>query len=182
MHEIVIATVCPGHRHRRPIPPAFGTDHAPLVLYPVFYGWLAASSSLFLFFFYQRDCRPVSVVWRPVNQQPLHRLDAVVALALGDFADRTDRFWRRGMAMNSTVQSGESQSFLLPLVIASVALWWEPRLKFPAVFTKNVLSYSGFWGLSGNHLLASINRAAEFNVVNFFHLPLLERVVRCCER
>jgi uncharacterized membrane protein len=68
-------------------------------------------------------------------------------------------------------------SFLLPLAFASVAFWWEPLLKFPALFTKNVLSYNGFWGIWGITYWLRLTGLPEFKVVNFFHLPLLERVV-----
>jgi len=68
-------------------------------------------------------------------------------------------------------------SFLLPLTFASVALWWEPLLKFPALFAKNVLSYSGFWGIWGITYWLRLTGLPEFSVVNFFHLPLLERIV-----
>src|SRR5882724_2462846 len=68
-------------------------------------------------------------------------------------------------------------SFLLPLAFASVALWWEPLLKFPALFAKNVLSYSGFWGIWGITYLFRLTGLPEFKVINFFHLPLPERVV-----
>jgi hypothetical protein len=111
VHEIVIATVSPEHRHRRPILPAFGTDHAPfvLVLYPVFYSWLAASISLLLFFFYNvtagqfpwygaLSTSNLYTVWTPWSLWPWATL--LTGLIV---------FWRRGMAMNSTVQSGESQ-------------------------------------------------------------------------
>jgi len=63
-----------------------------LVLSPVFYGWLAASSSLFLFFFYNVTAGQLPwygalstsnlyTVWTPWSLWPR-----------GDFADRTDRF------------------------------------------------------------------------------------------
>jgi hypothetical protein len=68
-------------------------------------------------------------------------------------------------------------SFLLPFAFASVALWWEPLLKFPALFIKNVLSYSGFWGIWGITYWLRLTGLPEFKVVNLFHLPLLERIV-----
>jgi hypothetical protein len=68
-------------------------------------------------------------------------------------------------------------SFLLPLAFASVALWWEPLLKFPALFIKNVLCYSGFWGIWGLTYWLRLTGLPEFKVVDFFHLPLLERIV-----
>ena len=67
-------------------------------------------------------------------------------------------------------------SFSLLFVVTSVALWWE-ALKFPAIFAKNVLSYSGFWGIWGITYWLRLTGLPEFNVVNFFHLPLLEHVV-----
>jgi hypothetical protein len=39
--------------------------------------------------------------------------------------------------------------FLLPFVLTSVVLWWEPLLNFPTLFIKNVLSYGSFWGIWG---------------------------------
>src|SRR3984893_1578332 len=79
-----------------------------LVLSPVFYDSLAASSSLFLFFFYNvnaGDFRWYSIIsdgrhgdWAPWSLWPWATL--LIGLIV---------FWRRGMAANSTVQSGESQ-------------------------------------------------------------------------
>jgi hypothetical protein len=67
--------------------------------------------------------------------------------------------------------------FLLSFALTCVALWCEPLLKFPALFTKNVLSYSGFWGIWGITYWLRLTGLPEFKVVNFFHLPVLERVV-----
>jgi hypothetical protein len=79
-----------------------------LVLSPVFYGWLAASSSLFLFFFYNVNAGQFpwyGVIsdgrhgdWAPWSLWPWATL--LIGLVV---------FWRRGTAANSTVQSGESQ-------------------------------------------------------------------------
>jgi glycosyl transferase family 87 len=80
-----------------------------LVLSPVFYGWLAASSSLFLFFFYNvtaglfpwygaLSTSNLYTAWTPWSLWPWATL--LTGLIV---------FWRRGVAMNSTVQSGESQ-------------------------------------------------------------------------
>jgi uncharacterized membrane protein len=40
-------------------------------------------------------------------------------------------------------------SFLAPFVLASLALWSEPLLHFPALFIKNVLAYGSYWGIWG---------------------------------
>jgi uncharacterized membrane protein len=79
-----------------------------LVLSPVFYGWLAASSSLFLFFFYNVNAGEFpwySIIsdgrhgdWAPWSLWPWATL--LIGLIV---------FWRRGMAANSTAQSGEPQ-------------------------------------------------------------------------
>ena len=80
-----------------------------LVLSPVFYGWVTASSSLFLFFFYNvtagqfpwygaLSTSNLYTVWTPWSLWPWATL--LTGLIV---------FWRRGIAMNSTVQSGESQ-------------------------------------------------------------------------
>ena len=82
-----------------------------LVLSPVFYGLLAASSSLFLFFFYNvlgdewswfsanaNSSRALSAPWTPWSLCPWATL--LIGLIV---------FWRRRMAANSTGQSGEPQ-------------------------------------------------------------------------
>jgi hypothetical protein len=79
-----------------------------LVLSPVFYGWLAASSSLFLFFFYNVNAGEFpwyGIIsdgrhgdWAPWSIWPWATL--LIGLII---------FWRRGMAANSTAQSGESE-------------------------------------------------------------------------
>ena len=72
---------------------------------------------------------------------------------------------------------GIGARFLLPFALGSLLSWSEALLNFPALFIKNVLSYSGFWGIWGITYWLRLTGLPEFNVVNFFHLPLLERVV-----
>jgi len=80
-----------------------------LVLSPIFYAWLAASSSLFLFFFYNvtagglpwyfaLSTNKLNGGWTPWSIWPW----AILVIGLIGF-------WRRGMAVNSTAQSGEVQ-------------------------------------------------------------------------
>ena len=66
---------------------------------------------------------------------------------------------------------------MLPFALGLLLSWSEALLNFPALFIKNVLSYSGFWGIWGITYWLRLTGLPEFNVVNFFHLPLLERVV-----
>jgi uncharacterized membrane protein len=72
---------------------------------------------------------------------------------------------------------GSGARFLLPFALGLLLSWSEALLKFPALFSKNVLSYSGFWGIWGITYWLRLTGLPEFNVVNFFHLPLLERIV-----
>src|SRR5438309_699018 len=75
-----------------------------LVLSPVFYGWLAASSSLFLFFFYDvtagglpwyfaMSTNKLNAGWTPWSLWPWATL--LIGLIV---------FWKRGLAVNSTAQ------------------------------------------------------------------------------
>ena len=49
------------------------------------------------------------MVFRDVDQQTQRRLDAVVALALGDFADRIDRLLEKRAGREFNGAEGESQ-------------------------------------------------------------------------
>jgi len=82
-----------------------------LVLSPAFYGWLVASSSLFLFFFYNGLAGEWPWYSANANSSPavsthwtLWSFCPWATLLIGLIV-----FWRRGMATNSTAQSGESQ-------------------------------------------------------------------------
>jgi uncharacterized membrane protein len=72
---------------------------------------------------------------------------------------------------------GISARFLLLFALGLLLSWSEALFKFPALFIKNVLSYSGFWGIWGITYWLRLTGLPEFKVVNFFHLPLLERIV-----
>ncbi|MFZ3375008.1 MAG: glycosyltransferase 87 family protein [Chthoniobacterales bacterium] len=72
---------------------------------------------------------------------------------------------------------GIGARFLLPFALGLLLSWSEALSKFPALFIKNVLSYSGFWGIWGITYWLRLTGLPEFKVVNFFHLPVLERVV-----
>jgi hypothetical protein len=67
-----------------------------------------------------------------------------------------------------------SRQFVPFFALALLFLWSEALFKFPVVFTKNVLSYGGFWGLWGITYWLRLTGLPQFNVVNFFHLPFLE--------
>jgi hypothetical protein len=67
--------------------------------------------------------------------------------------------------------------FAVSFGLALLLLWSEALLRFPVPFFKNVLSYGGFWGLWGITYWLRLTGLSEFNVVNFFHLPLSETIV-----
>jgi hypothetical protein len=60
-------------------------------------------------------------------------------------------------------------SFSLPFVSASLVLWAEPLLKFPALFFKNVLSYGSFWGIWGITYWLRLTNLAMFRMEKFFY-------------
>jgi len=67
--------------------------------------------------------------------------------------------------------------FVLAFAVTLLLFWSEALLNFPAPFFKNVLSYSGFWGLWGVTYWLRLTGLSEFATVNFFHLPLSETIV-----
>ena len=68
-------------------------------------------------------------------------------------------------------------SFLFPLLVASVALWWEPLTKFPLLFAKNVLSYGSYWGIWGITYWLRLTGYPGFNWVSFMDFPWPQTVV-----
>ena len=59
-------------------------------------------------------------------------------------------------------------SFSLSFVLASLVLWAEPLLKFPALFFKNVLSYGSFWGIWGITYCLRATNLGMFRMETFF--------------
>jgi hypothetical protein len=70
-----------------------------------------------------------------------------------------------------------SWSFLIPFVVASLICSWEPLLKFPALYIKNVFSYGSYWGIWGITYWLRLTGYRSFAVVSFFDLPILESIV-----
>jgi Gpi18-like mannosyltransferase len=68
-------------------------------------------------------------------------------------------------------------SFLFPLALASVALWWEPLTKFPLLFAQNVLSYGSYWGIWGITYWLRLTGYSGFNWVSFMDFPPPQTVV-----
>ena len=54
-------------------------------------------------------------------------------------------------------------SFMIPFVLMSVVLWWEPLFNFPLLFAKNVLSYGSYWGIWGITYWLRATRLPAFN-------------------
>jgi hypothetical protein len=70
-----------------------------------------------------------------------------------------------------------SWSFLIPFVVCSLICSWEPLLRFPALFLKNVFSYGSYWGLWGITYWLRLTGYRNVAVVSFFDLPLLETII-----
>ena len=68
-------------------------------------------------------------------------------------------------------------SFLVPFLLASVALWWEPLLNFPVLFIKNVLSYGSFWGIWGITYWLRLTGLPTFSWVWFVDFSNAQTVV-----
>jgi hypothetical protein len=68
-------------------------------------------------------------------------------------------------------------AFSLPFALASLALWAEPLLKFPALFLKNVLSYGSFWGIWGITYWLRLTNLPQFSAVTFYHFPPMQSFV-----
>jgi hypothetical protein len=67
-------------------------------------------------------------------------------------------------------------SFLLPFALSSIFLWWEPLLKFPTLFIKNVLTYGSFWGLWGITYWLRLTQLRAFSMVTFYDFPRAELI------
>jgi uncharacterized membrane protein len=68
-------------------------------------------------------------------------------------------------------------AFSIPFVLASLILWSEPLLKFPALFLKNVLSYGSFWGIWGITYWLRLTNLPMFSMVTFYHFPPMQNFV-----
>jgi uncharacterized membrane protein len=68
-------------------------------------------------------------------------------------------------------------SFLLAFAFTLLVLWSQPLTKFPALFFKNVLSYSGFWGLWGITYCLKLTALPQFAKVSFYDLAPAQNLI-----
>jgi hypothetical protein len=68
-------------------------------------------------------------------------------------------------------------SFLLPFVVTSIILWWEPLVNYPTLFVKNVLSYGSFWGIWGITYWLRLTELPAFSWVWFADFSAAQTVV-----
>jgi uncharacterized membrane protein len=68
-------------------------------------------------------------------------------------------------------------SFLIPFTLASLVLWWEPLVKFPLLFARNVLSYGSFWGIWGITYWLRLTNIHSFKEVSFMDYSVGQAVV-----
>jgi hypothetical protein len=68
--------------------------------------------------------------------------------------------------------------FTFPLAAASIVLWIEPLLHFPAIFIHRVLFYGSFWGIWGITYWLKLTGVRDFAPVTYHDfLPLQQLVV-----
>jgi uncharacterized membrane protein len=67
------------------------------------------------------------------------------------------------------VARGAALRFTIPFALLCVAMWAEPLIKFPALFLKNVFSYSSYWGGWGITYWLRSTHLPQFN--GSFYLP-----------
>ena len=68
-------------------------------------------------------------------------------------------------------------TFTLPLLLASVLLWIEPLLKFPAIFIHRVVFYGSFWGIWGITYWLKLTGVRDFWPVTYYNFLPLQQVV-----
>ncbi|MGH8092038.1 MAG: hypothetical protein ACREIF_01010 [Chthoniobacterales bacterium] len=68
-------------------------------------------------------------------------------------------------------------AFTFPLLAASLLLWLEPLLKFPAIFIHRVLFYGSFWGLWGITYWLRLTGIRDFFPVTYYNFLPLQQVV-----
>jgi hypothetical protein len=68
-------------------------------------------------------------------------------------------------------------SFLSTFALVSLVLWWEPLLKFPLLFAKNVLSYGSCWGIWGITYWLRLTDSPWFQGVSFVDFSTTKVVV-----
>jgi hypothetical protein len=58
-------------------------------------------------------------------------------------------------------------SFVSAFALTSAVLWWEPLMKFPLLFAKNVLSYGSIWGVWGITYWLRLTELGGFQGISF---------------
>jgi uncharacterized membrane protein len=67
--------------------------------------------------------------------------------------------------------------FLVPVTAITLVSWSEPLLRFPAIFVKNVLTYSSFWGLWGITYFLRLTGWSQFGRVSYYNLSTAQTAV-----
>ena len=70
-----------------------------------------------------------------------------------------------------------SRPFLITGALTTFVLWSEPLLKFPILFTKNVLFYGSYWGVWGFPYLFRITGLPQFSRLSFFDLEPAQNAI-----
>jgi uncharacterized membrane protein len=70
-------------------------------------------------------------------------------------------WWARGAAVR----------FTIPFLLLCATMLAQPLITFPALFVRNVMSYSGYWGGWGITYWLRLTRWPQFNGTGAFNLP-----------
>jgi len=70
-----------------------------------------------------------------------------------------------------------SRPFLITGAATTAVLWSEPLLKFPILFSKNVLAYGSYWGTWGITYLFRSTGLPEFSRLSFFDLEPAQNII-----
>lgn len=68
-------------------------------------------------------------------------------------------------------------AFLVPFVLTSCALSWEPLVKFPMLFLNNLFSYGSTWGIWGITYWLRLTGHPDLGAVTFYQCPPLESLI-----
>ena len=66
---------------------------------------------------------------------------------------------------------GGALRFTVSFALLCLAMWAEPLIRFPGVFLRNVLTYSGYWGGWGIPYWLRLTGWPQFSSTNPFNLP-----------
>ncbi len=71
----------------------------------------------------------------------------------------------------------QSLSFVLPLLLMTIALWSEPLVHYPLAYVRNVFGYGSFWGLWGVTYWLRQTGWSEFSRASFYGFSVAQEII-----